>query len=151
MSETAGNDFRLYYDSAANYSSPTWGDHQTSLGSIGHDPNYNEFEVPKRIPTVVFQGGRDNHRLTFAMNYDPENAFHTAVRAAIRGKTRIHLALADADITVNDTNYWHGWWLLKGPLDASLDQPGGIAVEGMPHHSMGTNDAEIPAYVTVGA
>lgn len=142
--EMLGDEFKLYYDTASSWASPTWVE-QTSVGSLGLDPDFEAVEIPKRIPSKVYRGGRIDWRLTFTMNYDPTNTFHVAVRNAIRAKTKIHLAVGEGAIPTTD--YVHGWWLLKGGTDASLDEAATIEVEGMPHHDIGTGDTEYPTAV----
>lgn len=143
--ELLGDDFKLYWDQAGSYGSPTWGDPQTSIGDVGIDSNSEDVEIPKRITSKAYKGGRDDWRITFTMNIDDTNAFHKAVLAAIAAKTRMHLAVAAGAIATEP--YWHGWWRLKGPIDAALDSAASVQVEGMPHHDMGVGDTEIPVYV----
>lgn len=146
MSEMLGDDFTLNYDVDSNYSSPNWVK-QTSVGDLQFDMANETPEIPKRIGTKVYKSGRQDWKLSITMNYDTGNTFHQAMRDAIRTGNRIHLAIAEGNIAVNTTDYWHAWWLVKGPLDASLDNPATYDIECMPHHNMGTNDAEIPAFV----
>lgn len=147
MTEMLGEDFELYYDSGDNYSSPTWGGEQCSVGDVGFDQGGENVEVPKRCGTKAYKKGRNDWRLTFTMNFEKDDTFHEAVRDAIRTGDPIHLALADGDIANNTTDYWHAWWLLSGPLDASLDTPATYEVEAMPHTNMGVNNDEVPAFV----
>lgn len=148
--ELLGDDFRLNYDSANNYSSPTWVN-QTSVGDLSFDVGNEQVEIPKRIAFKTYKKGRGDWTLGFTMNYDPANTFHTAVISAINAGTKIHLAVSDGVANTNGTNYWHAWWFLTGPLDASLDSNANIEVEGKVHHDTGTSDADVPAFVTVGS
>lgn len=144
--EMLGDAFTLNYDNTANYASPSWVA-QTSIGDIGFDMANETPEIPKRIGTKVYKSGRQDWRLTATMNYDPANAFHAAVRDAIRTGGKIHMAIAEGNIATNTTDFWHAWWLVKGPLDASLDQAATYELECMPHHDMGTGDTEVPIFV----
>lgn len=146
MSEMLGDDFTLNWDNTANYNASSWLE-QTSVGDLQFDMANETPEIPKRIATKVYKSGRQDWKLSITMNYDPSNTFHAAMRDAIRTGDRVHLALAEGDISVNTTDYWHAWWLVTGPLDASLDQPATYAVECMPHHNMGTGDVEVPVFV----
>ena len=143
--ELLGDDFKLYYDSASSFDSPTWVE-QVSAGDLGFDPGIEQVEIPLRIAYKVYKKGRADWSLTFTMNYDPDNTFHTAVRDAITNGTKIHLAIADGDID-DDGNYWHAWWFLSGPIDAALDSNANIEVEGKIHHDRGDGDDELPAFV----
>lgn len=146
--EKLGDDFRLNYDANSNYGTPSWAN-QTSIGDLGFDFAGEQVEIPKRIGVKVYKGGRQDWELSFTMNYDANNTFHTAVRSAVENKSKIHLALSDGNIATNGTHYWHAWWLLTGPLDCSLDAPATIEIKGKCHHDTGTADAEIPAAATI--
>lgn len=146
--ELLGDDYELALDTAASgagsYSTPTWAK-QTSLGDIKFDMANETPEIPKRIVTKVYKKGRGDWKLSFTMNFDPTNTFHVKVRDAIRTGARVHLAIAEGPIASAD--YHHAWWLLTGPLDASLDSAASYEVEAMCHHDMGSNDTELPAFV----
>lgn len=146
--EKLGDDFRLNYDANSNYSTPSWSN-QTSIGDLSFDFGIEQVEIPKRIGYKTYKKGRADWELGFTMNYDANNTFHTAVRSAIEAGTKLHLAVSDGTITTNGTHYWHGWWLLTGNLDASLDSAAAIEVTGKCHHDTGTSDAEAPAAATV--
>jgi len=142
--ELLGDDFTLNWDQDGSYSSPSWLA-TVSVGDLGFDPAYEQVEIPKRISTKTYKKGRGDWSLSFTMNYDKTSAFHTAVRNAITNGTKIHMAIADGDIA--SSNYWHAWWFLSGPLDASLDTNANIEVEGKCHFDIGADDSELPAFV----
>lgn len=142
--ELLGDDFRLYYDSASSYSTPTWVQ-QISVGDMGFDPGNEQVEIPIRIAFKVYKKGRADWELTFTMNYDPDSTFVTAVRNAITNGTKLHLAIADGPVA--SENYWHAWWMLSGPLDAALDSNANIEVSGKIHHDRGVSGNELPAFV----
>lgn len=146
--EKLGDDFTLNYTANAVYATPTW-TAQTSIGDLGFDFAREQVEIPKRISTKVYKGGRMDWELSFTMNYDANNTFHTAVRSAIEAGSKVHLALADGNIATNTTHYWHAWWILTGNLDAGLDNAASIEVKGKCHHDTGTADADIPAAATI--
>lgn len=146
--EKLGDDFRLNYDANSNYSTPSWSN-QTSVGDIGFDFAAEQVEIPKRIGFKTYKGGRQDWELSFSMNYDANNSFHTAVRGAIEAQTKLHLALSDGNIATNGTHYWHAWWMLSGNLDASLDSPATIDVTGKCHFDTGTSDNQPPAAATI--
>ena len=143
--ELLGDDFTLFYDTADSFGSPTWVA-QVSVGDISFDPGNEQVEIPLRIATKVYKKGRGDWTLSFSLNYDKSNTFHMAVRDAIRTGDPIHIALCDGDnITTGD--YWHAWWMLSGPVDASLDSPATIDVEAKVHHDRGDADDELPEFV----
>lgn len=143
--ELLGDDFKVYWDQAGSYASPTWGSPQTSIGDAGIDPANEQVEIPKRIAFKAYKKGRGDWSLSFTSNIDDTNTFHKALLAAIAAGTRLHLAIAAGAIATEP--YWHAWWMLTGPVDAALDSAASIEVEGKPHHDMGASDTEIPAYV----
>ncbi len=60
--ELLGDDFRLYYDTADSYDSPTWVE-QKSVGDIGFDPGNEQVEIPVRIAFKIYKkGGRCRSR-----------------------------------------------------------------------------------------
>lgn len=148
MSELLGDDYELCLDTAStgagDYDTPTWAK-QTSLGDIKFDTASEKPEIPKRIGTKVYKKGRDDWKLSFTMNFDPANTFHVKIRDAIRTGDKVHLGLFEGPNATAD--FHHAWFLLTGPLDASLDSPASYEVEGVPHHDMGAGDAEVPAFV----
>lgn len=146
--EKLGDDFTLCYTSNANFATPTW-TAQTSVGDLGFAFNREQVEIPKRITTKTYKGGRMDWELSFKNNYDATNVFHNAVRSAIETGAKIHLALADGPINTNGTHYWHAWWSLTGNLDAGLDNAASMDVKGKCHSDTGTADAEIPAAATI--
>lgn len=148
--ELLGDDFKLYWDSASDYDSPTWA-LQTSVGDLGFDPQNEQVPIPKRKAFKYYKKGRGDWTLSFQTNIDKSNAFHNAVRAAIDNGTAIHLAIADGPIATAGTEYHHAWWFLTGPTDGSLDTNANIEVEGKIHHDDGEYGDEDPAAVTVGA
>ena len=143
--ELLGDDFTLNWDQDSSYSYPNWLA-AVSAGDLGFDPGNEQVEIPKRIAFKTYKKGRGDWALSFTMNYDPTNLFHIAVRNAITTGDKIHLAIADGDIST--ANYWHAWWFLSGPLDASLDTNANIEVEGKVHNDTGSGDTELPAFVT---
>jgi|SRR5690606_13821420 len=147
-SELLGDDFKLYYDDASSFDSPTW-EEQISIGDLGFDPASEQVEIPKRIGTKVYKKGRGDWSLTFTMNYDPDSEFCMEVVDAINTGSKIHLAIADGDID-NGANYWHAWWMLSGPLDAALDTNANFEVEAKPHHDLGEEGDELPVFVPAG-
>lgn len=142
--ELLGDDLKLYYDSASDFTTPTWVE-QISVGDIGFDPQNEQVEIPKRIAFKTYKKGRGDWTLSFTMNIDVTNTFHVAVMDAITDGTPIHLALALGDIDAG--GYWHAWWFLSGPVDAALDSNANIEVEGKCHHDLGEYDDEFPAFV----
>jgi hypothetical protein len=145
MAELLGDDFQLFYDTAGNFTSPTWVI-QPSIGDLGFDPANEQVEIPLRITVKVYKKGRGDWTLSFTMNYDKSNTFHMAVMTAIRNGTRIHLAFVDGS-TISGSNYYHAWWLLTGPIDGALDSAGSVEIEGKVHHDRGGAGTELPAFV----
>lgn len=142
--ELLGNDIHIFWDSAANYSSPSW-QKQISFGDLGFDPGIVPVEIPLRIGFTTYKGGRSDGELTFTMNYSADNNWHTAIRDAIRSRGRVHLAIVEGSaVATND--YLHAWFLLGGPLGAGLDDVASYDVSGKFHHDIGLNMGEIPAY-----
>lgn len=142
--ELLGDDLKLFWDTADNFDTPTWDD-QISVGDIGFDSNNEQVEIPKRIPFKTYKKGRADWSLTFTSNIDKTNAFHMAVLEAITNGTPIHLALGLGEIA--EGGYWHAWWFLSAPIDASLDNPATMDVDGKCHHDLGEYDDEYPAFV----
>lgn len=143
--ELLGDDFSLFWDSNDDWDSPSWVA-QISVGDIGMDHANEQVEIPLRIAVKVYKKGRGDWSLTFTSNYDRSNAFHMAVRDAIRTGDPIHLAFADGD-DIETADYTHAWWMLSGPIEASLDNPASIDVEAKVHHFRGDNDDELPEFV----
>lgn len=143
--ELLGDDFALFWDTAGDFASPTFV-LQVSVGDLGFDPANEQVEIPIRIPVKVYKKGRGDWTLSFTMNYDKGNDFHMAVRDAITSGDPIHLAIADGD-DIDTADYWHAWWMLSGPLGASLDSGATIEVEGKVHHDRGDADDELPEFV----
>lgn len=145
MAEILGDDFNLFYDTSGNFTSPTWVV-QASIGDLSLDTAKEQVEIPLRIAYKVYKTGRGDWTLSFTMNYDKANTFHMAVLAAIRAGSRIHLAFVDGS-AISGNNYYHAWWVLTGPINAALDSPGTVEVEGKIHHDRGGSGTELPAYV----
>lgn len=146
--EMLGDDFKLFWDSASTFATPTWVE-QISVGDMGFDPGNEQVEIPIRIAFKVYKKGRADWSLTFTANYNKDNAFLVALRDAITNGTKIHLAIAAGAVTTEE--YWHAWWFVSGPLDAALDNPATIDVEGKIHHDRGATDVDLPAFVAAAA
>ena len=143
--ELLGDDFTLFWDADSSWSAPNW-EAQVSVGDIGFDPGNEQVEIPIRIVTKVYKKGRGDWTLSFTINYDKTNTFHMAVRDAIRTGDPIHIALCDGD-DIETGDYWHAWWMLSGPIGASLGTAASIDVEGKVHHDRGDADDELPEFV----
>lgn len=141
MSELLGDAFKLFYDTAASFSTPTWVE-QTSVGDIGYDTAPEMVEIPKRNGFKCYLKGRNDLSFKFTMNYDPSSTFHKAVIGAINAGTAIHMAMAPGAIAGG--GYWHMWCLPSGPVDGKLDAAASVEVE-CKVHATGGND---PAFVT---
>lgn len=146
MANQIGDEFKLYYDSASNYSTPTWVE-QVDIGNLALDPAPEQVEIPKRNGFKMYKKGRQDLSITFDISFDPANTSHTAMRDAIRAGTKIHLAVANGAIATIGTIYYHGWFMLVGPEDLSLDSPATISVEAKVHADSASD--ELPAKVTV--
>ncbi len=140
MSELLGDSFKVFYDTAASFSSPTWVE-QISVGDVGYDTANEQVEIPKRTGFKQYKKGRSDLTFTFKMNLDPTNTFHTAIIASINDGTKKHLAIAPG--AVAGGGYWHGFFMLAGPVDASLDKAATIDVEAHVHN----DDTNLPAFV----
>ena len=143
--ELLGDDFNLFWDADGSFSSPAW-ERLVSVGDLGFDTGNEQVEIPLRIAVKVYKKGRGDWTLSFTMNYDKTNLFHMAVRDALTTGDPIHLAICDGD-DIDTGDYWHAWWFVTGPIDASLDNNANIEVEGKVHHFRGDNDDELPAFV----
>lgn len=141
-----GDDYRLYWDTADSFGTPTWV-WQRNVGDFGLDDSGEQVEVPIRWPWKFYKKGRQDTELTFAMNMHntTAEAFGRAVRDAMRDGSQLHLALAEGAITSFD--YLHAWWIVTGPLDLSLDAPAVYSVSAKLSVDFGTN--EEPAYVNL--
>ena len=145
--ELLGDDFNLFWDSTGDFDNPSW-QRQISIGDLGFDPANEQVEIPKRIRTKVYKKGRGDWTLSFTSNYSRGSNFHRAVLDAVANGTKIHLAICDGDdIDDPEATYWHGWWLLTGPVSGSLDEAASIEVEGHCHHDTGEDDSELPELV----
>lgn len=143
--ELLGDDFRLFWDSADNWDSPTMVE-VISIGDLGFDPAGEQVEIPIRIRTKVYKKGRGDWTLSFTLNYDPDDPFCLAAIDAVNNGTKIHLAFADG-ATFADANVWEAWWMLTGPIDAALDTNASIDVEGKVHFDRGVSGDELPRFV----
>lgn len=143
--ELLGDDFKLFWDSAEDFDSPTWVE-IISVGDMGFEPGLEQVEIPIRIPFKVYKKGRADWSLTFTANVNPGNAYYNALLDAVNNGTKIHLAIGEGAMD-DDPNYWHAWFFVSGPIDASLDSPGTIDVEGKIHHDRGVGDDELPMFV----
>lgn len=141
MTALLGDEFKLFYDSAGNFSTPTWVE-QVDVSDIGWDTANEKVEIPRRVGFKTYKKGRSDLSFTFKMNIDPSNTFHKAMIAAIIAGTKVHLAIAPGLIAVG--GYWHGFFLLNGPVDAALDSPATVDIEGSVH----AEDANLPAFVS---
>ena len=141
MAELLGDDYKLFYDTASSFGSPTWVE-QISVGDIGYDTANEQVNIPKRVAFKLYKKGRSDLKFSFKMNIDTSNTFHKAMVAAINGGTKIHLAISPGAIASG--GYWHGWFLLNAPLDASLDSAATFDVEAKVH----ADDTNMPAFVT---
>lgn len=139
-----GDDFRIYWDTADSFGTPTWV-YQRNLGDIGLADSGEQVEIPVRYPWKFYKKGRQDTELTFTMNYDPTDTFHIAIRDAIRDGSNVHMALAEGDYQVLD--YFHAWFIITGPQDLSLDAPATYAVSAK--LSINFAAGEEPAYVNV--
>lgn len=139
-----GDDFRIYWDTAVDFAMPTWV-WQRNLGDIAHNDSGEQVEIPIRYSRKFYKKGRQASELTFTMNYHPTETFHLNVRDHIRSGDRIHLAIAEGDITTAD--YFHAWFVLFGPEDMALDAPATFAVTAVPSIDFGAS--EEPEYVNV--
>lgn len=148
MANKIGDDFALYLDSADDYDSPTWVE-QVDIGNLALDPAPEQVEIPKRNGFKMYKKGRQDLTITFDVSYDPANASHGTIRDAIRSGAAVHLALADGAIATAGTIYYHGWFMLVGPEDNSLDSAAVISVEAKVHADSAAT--ELPAKVTVAA
>jgi hypothetical protein len=143
--ELLGDDFALFWDSNADWDSPAWA-LQVSASDLGFDTANEQVEIPLRIAFKVYKKGRADWTYSFTINYDKTNTFHMAVRDAIRTGDPIHLAFADGD-DIDTADYFHAWFMLSGPTDASLDTNANISVEAKIHHDRGDNNDELPEFV----
>lgn len=141
--ELLGEDFKLYYDSAGDWDTPDW-EEQTSVGDLSFDPQNEQVEIPKRKAFKFYKKGRGDWSLGFTMNYDKDNQFHVAIAGAIESGDPVHLAFADGDIDDPGTVYYHAWFLVGGPHDASLDTNANIEVEAKIHTYEGEYGDEQP-------
>lgn len=146
MSNQLGDEFKLYIDTADDYDTPTWAE-ILDVGNFSRDRSKTEVEIPKRINHKVYLGGRSDPRVSFELSYDPANTNHTKLSNAIDSGAKVHLAVANGPIATDGTIYTHGWYLVKGPEDFSLDSPATISCEALPHAA--APDDEPPAKVTV--
>lgn len=143
--ELLGDDFRLFWDSASNWDSPTWVE-VISVGDLGFDAAGEQVEIPIRIPFKVYKKGRKDWSFPFTLNYDPTDPFCIAALDSVNNGTKIHLAFAD-DAVIADANYWEAWWMLTGPIDAALDTNASIDIEGKVHFDRGLAGDELPRFV----
>lgn len=148
MPNLLGNDFRVYYDSASSWGTPTWAE-QKDVGDVGFDRAPTAVEIPKRGTNhKKFKRGRFEQSLTLRVNYDRTNAFVVAIEAALEADTPIHVALADGAIATVGTKYWHAEYCVVGdPLAATLDEGAYFDVELKPH----ADSVNEPAKVTVAS
>lgn len=137
-----GDDYRLYWDNSDNFDTPTWV-WQRNLGDMALADSGEQVEIPIRYNKKYYKKGRQDTELTFTMNYHATETFLVHVRDHIRSGVRIHLAIAEGDITTTD--YFHAWWILTGPADFSLDAPATYAVSA--RLSIHFASDEEPAYV----
>jgi hypothetical protein len=141
MAELLGDDYKLFYDTASSFGTPTWVE-EIGVGDIGFDTANEQVNIPKRTSHKLYKKGRSDLKFSFKMNVDVSSTFHKAVIGAINTGTKIHLAIAPGAIASG--GYWHGWFLLNGPLDASLDSAATYDVECKVH----ADDTSMPAFVT---
>lgn len=152
VAELLGDHFQVYLDieDPQSFTLPSW-QRQTSIGDIGFDWAKEQVEIPKRKSVKGYQGGRQDWEFTFTMNYDRDNAFHQLVIAHIENSEPLHLALTDGILDDDAENLWHAWWLLTGPLDASLDTNANIEITAKVHTYAGSADDEDPEHEDVSA
>jgi hypothetical protein len=140
MAELLGDSFKLFYDTAASFGTPTWVE-QISVGDISYDTANEQVEIPKRVAFKTYKKGRSDLTFKFTMNVDPTNTFHTAMIASINDGTKKHLAISPGAIAGG--GYWHGFFMLTGPVDAALDSAAKVEVEAKVH----ADDTNLPAFV----
>lgn len=148
MANQIGDDFKLYYDSASDFDTPTWVE-QVDIGNLALDPAPEQVEIPKRNGFKMYKKGRQDLSITFDLSFDPANVSHTAMRDAIRSGAAVHLAVANGAIATAGTIYYHGMFMLVGPEDLSLDSAATISIEAKVHADSASTD--LPAKVTVPA
>ncbi len=151
MANLLGDDFKLYHDTATTDITTTWPTatwvEQKDVGDLGMDRAPTSVNIPRRgTKDKVYKRGQFDRRLTFSLNYDPADAFVTAIEAAIEAGSGIHLAIADGDISTSGTIYYHANWVVVGdPLSAALDSGAAFEVELAPH----ADSFDEPAKATV--
>lgn len=149
MPVTLGDDFKIYYDSANDMGgTPTWAE-QTDAGDISFDRGPTEVAIPKRgTKFKKSKNGQQKWQLSFPLNYDPSNAFVTAIEAAINAGTSIHVAITDGAIATDGTNIWEADWCVLGdPIGAALDNGGVMDISLTPH----ADSANEPTKTTVSS
>jgi hypothetical protein len=140
MAELLGDSFKVFYDTASSFSTPTWVE-QLSVGDVSYDTANEQVEIPKRIAFKTYKKGRSDLSFKFSMNLDPTNTFHTSIIGAINAGTKVHLAIAPGAIAGG--GYWHMMAMVTGPVDAKLDSPATVEVEAKVH----ADDTNLPAFV----
>ena len=113
-----GDEWRLYLDTASNWSSPTWAQIKAFVDPT-IDPEKGDVEINEQNEDTGHLHGSGNPSLGFTLILDKGDAnVETLIANSLNGAIT-HLALSRGDISVNTTKYWHMESLLNAPLAAS--------------------------------
>lgn len=138
-----GDDYRVFWDTGANFASPTWVE-QKYMADIALADSKEQVEIPVRLAWKFYKAGRQDTELTFTLPFNPADNFHVDVRDKTRNGSKIHLAICEGS-NINAADYLHAWWIVTGDWDMSLDSPATFEVSARLAIDFGTN--EEPTYV----
>jgi len=138
MANLIGDTFTLNHDTSENWGTPTYVA-QTNVNDLALDRGITGVQIDDRSGFTKYKSGRQDHRLTFTMNYDEANVFLVAIEGAVAAGTTLHIAIADGTLGTAGTvasggtagvNYWHAEYVVIGdPLSANLDEGATFEVE----------------------
>ena len=101
-----GDDFRLYLDTADDWSSPTWAEIK-AFTDPSIDPGKGDIEVTPQASDAGHLQGNGNATISFTLLEDEgDSNVGTIITRSLSG-AMTHLEVAAGDITTTGTKYWH--------------------------------------------
>ena len=128
----AADIYRLYYDSASSWGSPTWVQVE-AFSDVTVDPARGDIEIPEQNADTGHLQGNGDPVISFTLYEDTGDSSVTAMITNLLAGTITHIAIAAGDITTNGTIYWHMEACLFAPNGLSRGEPSMWEVEAKRH------------------
>lgn len=113
-----GDEYRLYYDTATSWASPTWVQIKAFVDP-SVDPAKGDVEVPEQNEDTGHLQGNGDPVISFTLfDDDGDTNVEALVAASLDGSMK-HIAISRGDIATSGVKYWHMESVIMAPLSAS--------------------------------